>query len=69
MVELTPGEDGWTVASCPSLPGCHTQGRTREEALERIGEAIQAWLEAEAIEAASTASAGNSEIVTVEVAA
>lgn len=37
-------EDGWIVASVPALPGCHTQGRTLEQARERIGEAIQAYL-------------------------
>ena len=50
MVELNPGEDGWIIASCPSLPGCHSQGETREQALANIFEAIHAWLEAEAIE-------------------
>ena len=29
-------EDGWEVASCPTLPGCHSQGRTRHEALENV---------------------------------
>jgi predicted RNase H-like HicB family nuclease len=69
MVELEPGEDGWVVASCPSLPGCHTQGRTREEALVRIEEAIHAWLEAEELEAAQQAHARQHEVTTVEVAA
>ncbi|MCC7435185.1 MAG: type II toxin-antitoxin system HicB family antitoxin [Methanoregulaceae archaeon] len=44
-VELTIGEDGWWVVECPSLPGCVSQGRTEEEALENIKEAIQACLE------------------------
>lgn len=44
-VELTVGEDGWWVVECPSLPGCISQGRTEEEALENIKEAIQACLE------------------------
>jgi len=39
-VTLVKGEDGWIVAKCPVLPGCITQGRTREEAIANIKEAI-----------------------------
>ena len=39
-VFLYPGEDGFMVAEVPSLPGCISQGRTREEALENVREAI-----------------------------
>lgn len=39
-VLLYPGEDGYTVAEVPSLPGCVSQGRTRDEALANIREAI-----------------------------
>ncbi len=46
-VTLSEGEDGWIVASVPALKGCHSQGRTREEALDNIREAIDGWLEAE----------------------
>ena len=42
-------EDGVSV-SCPSLRGCHSQGKTREEALTNIKEAIREWLAAEADE-------------------
>lgn len=38
-------EVGGFIVSCPSLPGCHSQGDTKEEALENIKEAIQACLE------------------------
>ncbi len=38
-------ESGW-VAECPSLPGCVSQGDTREEAIENIKEAIAAYIEA-----------------------
>jgi len=38
-------EDGWIVIECPSLPGCVSQGRTREEALANIREAIELTLE------------------------
>ncbi len=44
VVTLTPGEDGYIVAECPSLPGCVSQGRTNEEALENIKEAIEGIL-------------------------
>jgi predicted RNase H-like HicB family nuclease len=39
-VLLYPGEDGFIVAEVPSLPGCISQGRTRDEALENVREAI-----------------------------
>ncbi|MBI2998500.1 MAG: type II toxin-antitoxin system HicB family antitoxin [Deltaproteobacteria bacterium] len=45
IVTLTPGEDGFIVAECPSLPGCVSQGRTKEEALNNIREAIEGILE------------------------
>ncbi len=38
-------EVGGYIVSCPSLPGCFSQGDTIEEALENIKEAIQACLE------------------------
>jgi predicted RNase H-like HicB family nuclease len=40
-VLLHPGEDGFILVECPALPGCLTQGRTREEALANIREAIE----------------------------
>lgn len=39
-VLLYPGEDGYIVAEVPSLPGCVSQGQTRDEALMNIQEAI-----------------------------
>jgi predicted RNase H-like HicB family nuclease len=39
-VLLYPGEDGYIVAEVPSLPGCVSQGKTREEALANAREAI-----------------------------
>ena len=44
-IVLTPGEYGWIVAECPIIPGCISQGRTREEALANIREAILLCLE------------------------
>ncbi len=46
-VVLKPDEDGWIVAECPALPGCVSQGKTEQEALANIKEAITAWLWAE----------------------
>jgi predicted RNase H-like HicB family nuclease len=44
-VLIQPDEDGVYVAECPSLPGCISQGKTREEALANIQEAIEGYLE------------------------
>ncbi len=44
-VLISDGEDGWLVVECPSLPGCVSQGRTIEEALENIKDAIQGYLD------------------------
>jgi len=44
-VILTPGEDGYFVAECFVIAGCISQGRTRDEALENIREAIELCLE------------------------
>lgn len=45
QVIIYPGEDGYWVAECPSLPGCVSQGRNRGEALENIREAIALYIE------------------------
>lgn len=44
-VLLYPGEDGYVVVEVPSLPGCVSQGKTREAALANIGEAIALYIE------------------------
>jgi predicted RNase H-like HicB family nuclease len=41
-------DDGMWVAECPAIPGCISQGRTREEAMENIKEAITLCLEVRA---------------------
>jgi predicted RNase H-like HicB family nuclease len=48
-IRLLETEEGWAV-SCLDLPGCHSQGNSREEALTNIREAITLWLEVEADE-------------------
>ena len=45
QVIIYPGEDGYFIAECPSLPGCISQGKTRPEAIENIREAIQLYIE------------------------
>jgi predicted RNase H-like HicB family nuclease len=44
-VLIEPDEDGVFVAQVPTLPGCVSQGRTRDEAVRNIREAIRAYLE------------------------
>ena len=39
-------EDGYWVAECPSLPGCISQGKTKEETIENIREAIHGYIAA-----------------------
>jgi predicted RNase H-like HicB family nuclease len=46
QIILYPGEDDFWVAECPSLPGCVSQGQTKEEAILNIREAIQGYIAA-----------------------
>jgi len=46
QVILFSGEDGYLVVECPSLPGCISQGKTKEEAIANIKEAIQGYIAA-----------------------
>lgn len=45
QIILYPGDDGFWVAECPSLPGCNSQGPTKEEAIANIKEAIELYIE------------------------
>ncbi len=45
QIVIERGEDGYFVARCPSLRSCWSQGRTREEAIGNIREAIELYLE------------------------
>jgi predicted RNase H-like HicB family nuclease len=45
QVVIYPGEDGFWIAEVPSLPGCISQGETREQALSNIREAITGYVE------------------------
>ena len=42
---LEKDEDGYIVVSAPSLPGCHSQGKTEKQAIKNIKEAILLYLE------------------------
>jgi predicted RNase H-like HicB family nuclease len=44
-VTIAQDEDGVFVAEVPSLPGCISQGKTRDEAVRNIREAIEAYIE------------------------
>ena len=45
-VVIYPGEDGYWVAECPSLPGCVSQGKTKKQAIQNIKEAISCYIRA-----------------------
>jgi len=61
-IRLMQSEEGWAV-SCPALPGCHSQGVTRQEAVDNIRIAIREWLDVEAEE--SGLQAVEEDVVTV----
>jgi len=44
-VTIEQDEKGYYVAEVPALPGCLSQGRTQEEAIANIKEAIEGWFE------------------------
>ena len=46
QVIIYSGEDGYFIAEYPSLPGCISQGQTREETVANIKEAIHAYIAA-----------------------
>lgn len=46
-IVIEKDEDGYYVGSVPALPGCHTQGKSIDQLLERMEEAIALWLEVE----------------------
>ena len=44
-VVIEEGEDGYLIADVPELPGCHTQGKTKEELIANVKEAIELYVE------------------------
>jgi predicted RNase H-like HicB family nuclease len=48
IITLERDETGMIVAECPAIPGCISQGRTEDEAIANIREAVQACIETRA---------------------
>ncbi len=46
QVIIYPGEDDYWVVECPTLPGCISQGKTRQDAIQNIREAIDVYIAA-----------------------
>ncbi len=46
-IRYEPGEDGWTIASIPEVPGAISQGHTREEARANVIDALRLMLKPE----------------------
>ena len=44
QVFIYPGEDGYWIAECPSLPGCISQAGTKQGAVSNIREAIEGYI-------------------------
>lgn len=66
-VVVETDEDGVFVAQVPSLPGCVTQGKTRQEALENAKEAVAAYLESLAAHGDPLPPSIHEEIIEVEL--
>ena len=45
QIIIKPGEDGFWLAECPSLPGCISQGKSKKNAIQNIREAIEGYIE------------------------
>lgn len=64
QVIIERGEDGYFSAHCPALKSCWSQGRTRDEALKNIREAIDLYLE---VPTKNLVADANHEIVALDV--
>jgi predicted RNase H-like HicB family nuclease len=53
QIVIEEGDDGYFVASVPALKGCWSQGKTRDEALRNIREAIDLYFEPEPLDITS----------------
>ena len=68
-VLIEPDEDGVFVAQVPSLPGCISQGATRDEALHNVREAIAGYLESLRVHGDPVPPPIQEEIIEVEIRA
>ena len=66
VVVLTPEKGGWYSVTCPSLPGCHSQGKGVDKAMANIREAIELTLE-DMAEHGETGDAGDTLLATIQV--
>ncbi|MGH8491347.1 MAG: type II toxin-antitoxin system HicB family antitoxin [Gammaproteobacteria bacterium] len=72
LVYLEPAEEGGYIVSAPALPGCVTQGETKEEALAMVQDAIRGYILSLSNHGESLPSgyeAGEFEVVEIETAA
>ncbi len=46
QIIIYPGEDGYWIAECPSLPGCVSQGKTKNDCINNIKQAIDLYVSA-----------------------
>jgi len=53
-IVIEKGEDGYYISDVIELPGCHTQGKTIDELMERTKEAIKLYLEVKGVEERET---------------
>lgn len=66
-VILEEAEEGGYVVQVPSLPGCISQGETKEKALENIKEAIEVYLDIDETEIAEQIQGKKAEIVELKI--
>jgi predicted RNase H-like HicB family nuclease len=64
-VVIEPGEDSGFIAHVPALRGCWSQGKTRDEVLSNIRQAIEGWLEVEQDKMEQPGGSEEVELVTV----
>ncbi|MBI3806830.1 MAG: type II toxin-antitoxin system HicB family antitoxin [Nitrospirae bacterium] len=55
-VVVEEDEAGYFAAEVPALPGCLSQGKTREEAIANVKEAVESWFEVMEVKCAGDAS-------------
>jgi len=66
VVVLTSGKGGWYSVTCPSLPGCHSQGKGIDKAMANIREAIELTLE-DMAEHGENPPAGDTLLATIQI--